>query len=235
MYVAVFSALVPFKELPYKALFGNCPFPACIYLHITEKDSEFRFLAWDLILDSLSFLEASLHLCSFLPGLRYGGQLLLGHIQPGKQTTQIISESADYKWSVRECEGVWGSVRECEGVCGSVRECEGVWGMRGQTISNILSHWPKAFSHCPQAVWCLWLWLCGTTRCVVPHAVWCHTLCGATRCVVPLRVGRAMFCHAGSGRAGRVWSARGKSRAILFRGSELNPATARTDSEKLSE
>jgi len=66
----------------------------------------------------------------------------------------------------------------------------------------------------------------------------------------PLRGDRDIFCHGGSGRVGRVWSAREKSLEILRRGRELNPghredrqrdsfshwaimtqATERTDSE----
>ena len=38
-----------------------------------------------------------------------------------------------------------------------------------------------------------------------------------------LRGDWAIFCHAGSGRVGRVWSAREKSREILRHGWELNP------------
>ena len=42
-------------------------------------------------------------------------------------------------------------------------------------------------------------------------------------CVVSLRGDWAIFCHAGSERVGRVWSAREKSIEILRRGWELNP------------
>jgi len=45
----------------------------------------------------------------------------------------------------------------------------------------------------------------------------------STGCVVSLRGDWAIFCHAGSGRVGRVWSARGKSLEILRRGWESNP------------
>jgi len=45
----------------------------------------------------------------------------------------------------------------------------------------------------------------------------------STVCVVPLRGDWAIFCHAGSGRVGRVRSAREKSLEILRRGLELNP------------
>jgi len=38
-----------------------------------------------------------------------------------------------------------------------------------------------------------------------------------------LRGDWAIFCHAGSGRVGRVWSAREKSLEILRHGGELNP------------
>ena len=44
-----------------------------------------------------------------------------------------------------------------------------------------------------------------------------------TDCVVPLREDWAIFCHAGSGRVGRGWSARKKSLEILLHGRELNP------------
>ena len=40
----------------------------------------------------------------------------------------------------------------------------------------------------------------------------------STGCVVSLRGDWAIFCHAGSGRVGRVWSAREKSLKILFHG-----------------
>ena len=45
----------------------------------------------------------------------------------------------------------------------------------------------------------------------------------STGCVVSLRGDWAIFCHAGSGRVGRVLSAREKSLEILRRGWELNP------------
>ena len=45
----------------------------------------------------------------------------------------------------------------------------------------------------------------------------------STGSVVSLRRDWAIFCHAGSGRVGRVWSAREKSFKILHRGRELNP------------
>ena len=45
-----------------------------------------------------------------------------------------------------------------------------------------------------------------------------HRLCGVIE-----GGGWATFCHAGSGRVGRVWSAREKSLEILRRGWELNP------------
>jgi len=45
----------------------------------------------------------------------------------------------------------------------------------------------------------------------------------STGCVVSLREDWAIFCHAGSGRVGRVRSAREKSLEILRRGWELNP------------
>jgi len=45
----------------------------------------------------------------------------------------------------------------------------------------------------------------------------------STGCVVLLRGDWAIFCHSGSGRVGRVWSAREKSLGILRRGWELNP------------
>jgi len=45
----------------------------------------------------------------------------------------------------------------------------------------------------------------------------------STGCVVPLRGDWAIFYHAGSGRVGRVWSAREKSLEILRHGWELNP------------
>ena len=45
----------------------------------------------------------------------------------------------------------------------------------------------------------------------------------STGCVVSLRGDWAIFCHAGSGRVGRVWSAREKSLKISCRGWELNP------------
>ena len=45
----------------------------------------------------------------------------------------------------------------------------------------------------------------------------------STGCVVLLRGDWAIFCHAGSGRVGRVRSAREKSLEILRRGWELNP------------
>jgi len=41
-------------------------------------------------------------------------------------------------------------------------------------------------------------------------------------CMVQLRGDWAIFCHTGSGRVGRVWSAREKSLEILHRGWELN-------------
>jgi len=44
-----------------------------------------------------------------------------------------------------------------------------------------------------------------------------------TGCVVSLRGDLACFCHAGSGRVGRVWSVREKSLEMLRRGWELNP------------
>jgi len=43
----------------------------------------------------------------------------------------------------------------------------------------------------------------------------------STSCVVPLRGDWAVFCHAGSGRVGRVWSVREKSLEILRHGWEL--------------
>jgi len=55
----------------------------------------------------------------------------------------------------------------------------------------------------------------------------------STGCVVPLRGDWAVFCRVGSGRVGRVWSAREKSLLILHHGRELNPATERTDSKPL--
>ena len=45
----------------------------------------------------------------------------------------------------------------------------------------------------------------------------------STCCVVPLRGDWAIFCHAGSGRVGRVWSAKEKSLEILRHSRELNP------------
>ena len=45
----------------------------------------------------------------------------------------------------------------------------------------------------------------------------------STGCVVSLRGDWAIFCYAGSGRVGRVWSARENSLEILRRGWELNP------------
>ena len=45
----------------------------------------------------------------------------------------------------------------------------------------------------------------------------------STGCVVSLRGDCAIFCHAGSGRVGRMRSAREKSREILRRGREFNP------------
>jgi len=45
----------------------------------------------------------------------------------------------------------------------------------------------------------------------------------STGCVVYLRGDWAVFCHTGSGRVGRVRSAREKSLEILLRGWELNP------------
>jgi len=45
----------------------------------------------------------------------------------------------------------------------------------------------------------------------------------STGCVVSLREDWAIFCHAGSGRVGRVRSVREKSLEILRRGWELNP------------
>ena len=45
----------------------------------------------------------------------------------------------------------------------------------------------------------------------------------STGCVVLLRGDCAIFCHAGSERVGRVWSAREKSLEILRHGWELNP------------
>jgi len=45
----------------------------------------------------------------------------------------------------------------------------------------------------------------------------------STGCVVSLREDWAIFCHAGSGRVGRVRSAGEKSLEILRRGWELNP------------
>ena len=45
----------------------------------------------------------------------------------------------------------------------------------------------------------------------------------STDCVVSFRGDWAIFCHAVSGRVGRVWSAREKSLAIVRRGWELNP------------
>ena len=41
--------------------------------------------------------------------------------------------------------------------------------------------------------------------------------------VVPLRGDWALFCHAGSGRVGRMWSARETSLKITRHGRELNP------------
>jgi len=52
----------------------------------------------------------------------------------------------------------------------------------------------------------------------------------STGCEVSLRGDWAIFCHASSGRVGRVWSAREKSFEILCRGWELNPGY-REDSE----
>jgi len=54
----------------------------------------------------------------------------------------------------------------------------------------------------------------------------------STGWVAPLRGDWAIFCHAGSGRVGRVWSARKNSLEILRRGWELNPGH-REDSELL--
>ena len=45
----------------------------------------------------------------------------------------------------------------------------------------------------------------------------------STGCEVSLRGHWTIFCHTGSGRVGRVWSAREKSFEILLRGWELNP------------
>jgi len=45
----------------------------------------------------------------------------------------------------------------------------------------------------------------------------------STGCVMSLRGDCAFFCHTGSGRVGRVWSAREKSLEIFRRGWELNP------------
>ena len=45
----------------------------------------------------------------------------------------------------------------------------------------------------------------------------------STGCVVPLRGDRAIFCHAGSGRIGRVWPVKEQPLKILRRGWELNP------------
>jgi len=45
----------------------------------------------------------------------------------------------------------------------------------------------------------------------------------STGCVVSLRGDWPIFCHAGSGRVGRVWSARQKSHEILCHSRELNP------------
>ena len=56
------------------------------------------------------------------------------------------------------------------------------------------------------AIVCPWLDFGFPPRC--PRVVWCHW---------------AIFCHAGSGRVGRVRSAREKSLEILCRGWELNP------------
>ena len=42
-------------------------------------------------------------------------------------------------------------------------------------------------------------------------------------CVVQLRGDWAIFCHAGSGRVGRMWSPREKSLEILHHGWEVNP------------
>jgi len=45
----------------------------------------------------------------------------------------------------------------------------------------------------------------------------------STGCVVSLRGDLVIFCHTGSGRVGRVWSAREKSLEILRHGGEFNP------------
>jgi len=45
----------------------------------------------------------------------------------------------------------------------------------------------------------------------------------STGCVVSFRGDGAIFCHTGSGRVGRVWSAREKSLGILCCGWEFNP------------
>ena len=60
------------------------------------------------------------------------------------------------------------------------------------------------------AIVCPWLDFGLPPRC--PQVVWCHW--GEIE---------LFFCHAGSGRVDRVWSAREKSLKILQRGWELNP------------
>jgi len=67
-----------------------------------------------------------------------------------------------------------------------------------------------------------WLDLSLPPRC--PQVVWCHrAMVPSTGCVVSMREDWAIFCHAGSGRVGGVWSVWEKSLEMLRHGWELNP------------